>query len=329
MTSVPDTHRVRQCLLIVVAFVLVCAAAAFAVWLGRRPTITLPDGTRIVYHSASRGVPQAGSGNLRIFQHAVPPVPGKKWHDRWQWLRGKFPAPLQARLPVWASPASTFPGWPDTSELELRLRFIGSLQRHQWDICVADEHGWETGVPDYTAVLSDPLAPPGKAGPGWIRLGSPYPRHSKKIRLCFHPNENLKAGITVEEERVVAAELVLDNPFYEGPAPTPGPKPPITKAFRHGKITLEKITRGRLVSGTFDVTNFFGSVLLREVLSQPFRSVARIGVIKLDRIAAHSSYGYDGTRHLTGQKGLCWRFATLPSQPVVFPQSALGLPTLR
>ena len=61
------------------------------------------------------------------------------------------------------------------------------------------------------------------------------------------------------------------------------------------------------------VTNFFDVVLLTQVPSQAFRSVARAGVVKRDRITALASYGCDNAGRLQVRRGLFCRFATLPS----------------
>jgi len=65
----------------------------------------------------------------------------------------------------------------------------------------------------------------------------------------------------------------------------------------------------------------FDVVLLAEVPSEGFRGVGRIGVVKRGRITMHPSYGCDGAWHLQVRRGQSCRFATLPSQPVGFPQS--------
>ena len=65
------------------------------------------------------------------------------------------------------------------------------------------------------------------------------------------------------------------------------------------------------VTRTVIVTNVFGVVLLAGVPSQVFRSVARSGVVKRDRITALASYGCDGAGRLQVRRGVFCRFTTL------------------
>ncbi len=155
-----------------------------------------------------------------------PPVQNEKLLNSWQELRRRSSArSSHEEQPPWESPPTSFPNWSDSNELELNFQFYGNLGLHQWDICIADENGWETAVPDYMvgSALRDPRGNP--PIPGWLSLGSAYPRHSKKIHICFHANPSLKPEISDSEQRAPGAELVLANPFYEGPAPAPAPRP--------------------------------------------------------------------------------------------------------
>jgi len=231
---------------------LVIAMCGYVALMFRPPKIedvVLPDGTKVIFHSASRGVLTGTSGSLPTFSHPSPDQPGK-FRVLWMALYQKLPDMLQSKLPSGQRPPSGFPDGPTLHELELRFQIIGSLrERPLWDIGIADDNGWETMVPNYFTVDREDSTGPGVTG--WLRLGSAYPRHSKKLRICFHPAPLSHPELTAEQRCKAMAELSMDNPFYEGPAPPAAAKAPQTKRFRDGEVTLERLTRGPLVSGDF------------------------------------------------------------------------------
>ncbi len=110
-----------------------CSCLRFSV----TPQVILPDGTRVSYLSASRGVREPGGG---LFRHVAP---DNKLRDGWVWLRLRMPVFLQHWLPDWDDPYAGFPARPDSYELELRLMFNSSVSPHLWDIGIADEDGWK------------------------------------------------------------------------------------------------------------------------------------------------------------------------------------------
>jgi hypothetical protein len=244
------SRRARVWLLLSGIFVTATIGIITALRMGASPSVILPGGTKVVYLNGSRGVPTPGKPGL--YQHQ--PIEHGTWvRDAWGSLRGHMPFRVQSWLPPWESEFAGFPNWPDSDELELRFQVLGAFDQNQWAIYIADENGWETAVSNYmatpaywTAGMVRSMAK--AASLGWLKVGGAFPRHCKKIKVCFHPKAPSGKGGSKEDAGTAKGEIVLDNPFYEEPAPSPGPKPPLTKPFRYGEFTLEKLTRGPLVS---------------------------------------------------------------------------------
>jgi hypothetical protein len=225
------------------ALLALTVACGFWVVKVRHPQIVLPDGTRISYFGHSRGVPM-GPYN---FRHSGPPAEEHSpvWLHR---LRSVLPSVVTSYLPGPTVHRTGYPAWPDSHEFELQFRTEGDLSQHLWDICVADEQGWETRVRDYTWSDAKTGAAPVT---GWLRLGSAYPRGSKTIRIVFHPSDRQKPKPDRATRLKPAAELIVPNPFWQAPASTPAESLPVSLPFRGATLTLQELQRDRIVGDDY------------------------------------------------------------------------------
>ena len=224
-------------------------------YLGSKPTITLPNGVEVIFHSSNKGVFQPGRPGAfweAGYDHPIPPQDDHRIRRWWQSLRGELPAWLVSRLPAWDYHPDDYPHGLNSSELELRFRVLGDLGggpnawHDQWSFFVADENGWESRVPD--AFWSDDgrFDRGSKQHSGWLRLGTAIPRHSQSLRV--RARSGVSSFETYSETRLAAYdEITLRNPFYEGPATQTGARLPITLPFRDGTITLDEIHRDKVV----------------------------------------------------------------------------------
>ena len=228
------------------ALLALAVACGFWVLRLRQPQIVLPDGTRIIYFGNSRGVPMGPYS----FRHTGPPAEEHTpfWLHR---LRSVLPPAVTSYLPVPTVHRTGYPAWPDSHELELQFRTQGDLSQHLWDICVADDQGWETRVRDYTWSDDGQATSRGSPVSGWLRLGSAYPRGSKTIRIVFHPSDRQKPKPDRATRLKPAAESILRNPFWQAPASTPAEPLPLSLPFRGATLTLQELQRDRIVGDDY------------------------------------------------------------------------------
>jgi hypothetical protein len=212
----------------------------------RRPSVTLPDGLKVIYAGSSRGVLDPSK---QLYRHSRPPQEQHRLQQWWQNNRSSLPGWLVSRLPAWDVHGDNYPDWRDSHELELQFLVVGDLRPHQWDIFVADENGWESRVHNYPFADDGRYERGASQHSGWVRLGGAYPRHCKTIGVRFHLDKEHQPGLTVEQRSAKFTELTIPNPFYEGPVSgtAKGEPLPITKPFRGGTMTLEKVQRDAAV----------------------------------------------------------------------------------
>jgi hypothetical protein len=102
-----------------------------------------------------------------------------------------------------------------------------------------NQMGWNPGVA--ASATNSPE-------PAQVWLPTPLPRHSRLLRIRFHPIERDNAMQTDHLKPDVFVEMVIPNPSYKGPAPaSSAPAVPVTKATLFGDLTLTHLERQRLV----------------------------------------------------------------------------------
>jgi hypothetical protein len=229
------------------------------VWIGfmlrsgkEKPSLVLPDGVRVTYFGNSKGVAAPGSWGNRTYKHPIPPQ-GPLLKRTWQKVRGWLPGWLGSRLPVWDYQRDRYPDWGHPHECELQFRVLGEFKSSAWGgwkIGIVDENGWENPAEDYISG-EDGRYERGLSAQksGWLRVGSPYPRHCKTLKVRFRPSASATPGLKEEERLAQFTDFTLRNPFYEGPAPAGGDRLPITKPFRDGQFTLLKLSRDPVLTG--------------------------------------------------------------------------------
>lgn len=133
----------------------------------------LPDGTKITFHSVSRGKPDGqGINGYPMFKHDAVNNDGIPRRS-WVWLRDQAPSGLRKHMPDWLL-RTTFRGIARVQEFELRFLVQDSLQNRPWRIGIADDDGWET---DFNYSIWNPgssALPGGTAEPGQL---TQLPRH--------------------------------------------------------------------------------------------------------------------------------------------------------
>ena len=211
------------------------------------PSVLLPDGTKIIFHSVSRGKPagQPSGGHYPMFKHEAATNDGMVRRS-WASLRDHSPSPLARYMPDWPLHAY-FRNADSEHELELRFFVEGSPWKAQWRIGIADDDGWETGMGETQWFPGYPSTKPGGPhDPRQLMLPGPLPRHARLLRIRFHPTEQTEPGLTDARQREFVAEMAIPNPIYEGPAPVSStPALPVTKTTRFGELTLTRLGRER------------------------------------------------------------------------------------
>lgn len=216
-------------------------------------SVLLPDGTKITFHSVSRGKPagQSPGGRSPMFAHKSVSNDGVVRRS-WVWLCDHSPSAVARYMPYWPL-RSYFQSGTWSHEFELRFLVEGSLRNRQWCIGIADDGGWETvfNEMDWFPGYPNPN-PGGPHDPGQLSMPGPLPRHSRRLRIRFHPGDTNESKPTDAQKREVVAEMTIPNPIYEGPAPvssiTAGP---VTRTTRFGEVTLTRAERERVVAREF------------------------------------------------------------------------------
>lgn len=238
----------------------------------RHPTVVLPDGVRVSYYGSSHGVTM-GTSN---FHHTGPPA--EEYHPFWlHWLRSSLPPSISSHLPAPIMHRTGYPAWPDMHEFELQFQTKGNLSQHPWDIFVADEHGWETRVRDYTWSDNGAAKSTGEAVSGWLRLGSAYPRRSKTIRIVFHPNDRQTPKPDRETRLKPAAQMIVPNPFWQASSSNVAEPLPLSLPFRGETLTLKELRRDRIVGDGYGALHSL-LVVERDGKPLPGFEVARMSV---------------------------------------------------
>jgi hypothetical protein len=245
----PRSRRWRWFVLLTLA---VAGSIVFMVLTDEMPSVTLSDGTKAIYAGSSNGrrepaTPRPSRWDVPLYQHSAPGQDGHRLQRLWQKMRGDLPGWIVSRMPAWDYHEDSYPEGPGLHERELHFRIFGDLGTYAWDIFVADEKGWETQVYDYVWGDDGRFERGAEQHSGWLRLGSAFPLHSKTLRIRFHPGNAIGPDLDYQQRGATFTELVLENPFYEGPTTASGSKLPVTKPFRGGTITLEEIIRDRVV----------------------------------------------------------------------------------
>ena len=209
------------------------------------------------FHSVSRGTPaKPYPGGQPKFSHLATSN-DSAMRRGWQRFRDNCPTWLSRRLPYW--PLRTmFQSTEFGADFELRLLREGSQIPPKWHFGIADDDGWETQFKEIRYRKSYPSTTPGeRPEPDQIWFSGPLPRHSRLLRIRFHPWqdhdwEKSDAPVADADKWNAIGELIIPNPCYEGPAPTSSvTAEPVTKATRFGDVTLTRVERPRHVSDSF------------------------------------------------------------------------------
>ena len=242
------------------------------------PSVTLPDGTVVTFLSVSRGKPDDVSPSDRVRFRHEPVTNDSAARRAWGSFRDHCPSWLSRILPAW--PLRTyFDHWAHDCEFELRFLVKGGSLEQAWGVGIADDDGWETAIPAdvwSTSDQSSGISSQRNLNELWFPC--PLPRRSRLLRIRFRPVEEDKAGL---------AEMVIPNPYYEGPAPPSSVSAgPVTKATRFGDITLARVERQRRVGPGA------GDLLLEFQVRKDGRPVPRMS-LRLQEITDRSGQYFD------------------------------------
>lgn len=238
----------------IIALVLLACWGIYRVTHPPPPSVRLPDGTKITFHSVSRGKPAGVSGNgVAMFQHEAftnDSAARRAWHS----FRDNIPSWMSSNLSDW-SLGPDFSGGHSKDEFELRFLMEGGLQGYQWGLGIADDGGWDTDI-GVVGMYNGGFTPATSSSPlGALWMPCPLPRHSQQLRIRFYAAGRNQPDMTLTPERKIVAEMVIPNPYYEGPAPpSSAPAAPVTKATRFGDLTLTRFERRHLAGSEFGGT---------------------------------------------------------------------------